>query len=165
MALVHASPRTVSILKWTAIGLAVFLIAVLVVVSLFDWKGPIERLASARLHRPVEITGDVELHPWSWRPRLAASGVRVGNADWDRQRRAEMADIDRIELQMKLLPLLKGDVILPYVKVDAPQVYARRDATGRANWDFGSQEKPAKRRANPVQLPVIRKLVVDNGKV
>jgi uncharacterized protein involved in outer membrane biogenesis len=82
MAFVQASPRTVSILKWTAIGLAVFLIAILVLVSLVDWKGPIERLASARLHRSVEITGDVEVHPWSWSPgsppQVSGSGTHPG---------------------------------------------------------------------------------------
>ena len=165
MAFVQASPRTVSILKWTAIGLAVFLIAILVLISLVDWKGPIERLASARLHRSVEITGDVEVHPWSWSPRLAASGVRVGNASWDEKQKKVMADVERIELQVKLLPLLKGDLILPYVIVDAPQVYAHRDASGRANWDFGSEDKAAERRAEPAELPVVQKLAMENGKL
>jgi uncharacterized protein involved in outer membrane biogenesis len=165
MASFQASPRAVSILKWTGVGLAIFLIAVLVVASLVDLKRPIERLASARLHRPVEITGQLEVHPWSWSPTLKAAGVRIGNAPWDARAHEQMADIKSIELQMKLLPLLKGDLILPYVKVDAPQVYAHRDASGHANWDFGSQEKPAKRRADPVKLPVVQNLTVDNGKL
>jgi hypothetical protein len=76
-----------------------------------------------------------------------------------------MADVERIELQVKLLPLLKGDLILPYVIVDAPQVYAHRDASGRANWDFGSEDKAAERRAEPAELPVVQKLAMENGKL
>src|SRR5262245_58265301 len=112
MAVFQASPRAVSILKWTGISLAVFLIAILVLVSLVDLKPPLERLVSARLHRTVEITGELDVHPWSWSPTLTAAGVRIGNAPWDAQAQRLMADIDRIELQVKLLPLLKGDLIL-----------------------------------------------------
>jgi uncharacterized protein involved in outer membrane biogenesis len=42
-----------------------------------------------------------------------------------------MAKVDRIAVQIKLLPLLKGDVILPLLAVDKPDVRLLRDAGPR----------------------------------
>ena len=164
----QGSRRALSVLKWSGIVVASLLVVLLLFLALVDWnamKRPFERVASNALGRPVSIAGDLDVDPWSWTPRLAASGITLGNAAWDDQKsKPTMAKIERLEVRMKLLPLLKGDVVLPFVNVTRPQVYAHRKSSGRANWDFGSEDKGAERN-QPPHLPVVRELIVEDGKL
>ncbi len=110
------SRRTRLILAWTGVTLGVLIGALLLALLLMDWnamKGPIERMASARSGRAVKIAGDIDVRPWSWTPSFAVSGLTLGNPPWEAAR--PMAQIERLQVQIKLLPLLKGDVILPRV--------------------------------------------------
>src|SRR6185369_8291478 len=131
-----------------------------------DWssmKGPIERMDSARSGRPVKIAGALDVHIWSWTPSFTVSGLTVGNPPWEAAK--PMAQIERLQVQMKLLPLLKGDVILPRVEVIHPNVYLHRDASGRANWTFENTAPTNERAERPPKLPVVRDFLIDGGKL
>jgi uncharacterized protein involved in outer membrane biogenesis len=163
----QGSRRALSILKWIGIVLASLVVLVVLFLALADWnamKRPIERIASNTLGREVSIAGDLDVHPWSWTPQVTVSDVTVGNADWDRKSKPTMATIERLDLRLKLLPLLKGDVVLPLVDVTRPQIYAHREESGRANWDFGREDTGAERN-EAAHLPVIRELIVDDGRL
>src|SRR5207253_1141385 len=117
-------PRTRTVLRWTAVSLGSFVVLVIVALSVLDWnwfKHPIERMASAKSGRSVTIAGPLDVHIWSWTPRLALSGLTVGNPPWEQAK--PMLTIERLQVQVKLLPLLKGDVILPRVEVIHPVLY------------------------------------------
>jgi AsmA family protein len=162
----NLSRRTRHILAWTGVTVGVLVGAVLLALVLIDWnamKGPIERMASARSGRTVKIAGDIEVHPWSWTPSFAVSGLTVGNPPWEAAR--PMAQIERIQVQIKLLPLLKGDVILPRVEIIRPQVYLHREASGRANWTFENTTPTNEKEGPPPNLPVVRDFVIDGGKL
>lgn len=45
-----------------------------------------------------------------------------------------MATLERLEIRLKLLPLFKGDVVLPRLALIRPVVYLHQDKGGRANW-------------------------------
>ncbi|MBO9707269.1 MAG: AsmA family protein [Caulobacter sp.] len=146
-------------------GALALLVAIIVFLVLFDWnwfRGPLGRFASARLHREVVIEGDLRVHPWSFSPKAEALGVRVAQPDWAPKtgpQAGHMARVDRIAVQVKLLPLLKGEVILPLLAVDRPDVRLLRDPSGRANWTFGDPKAPAK----PMKLPAIQHFVINDG--
>ncbi len=136
---VNAARRTRKVLAWAGVALGVLIGAMLLALALLDWnalKRPIERLASAHSGREIRITGPLEVHVWSWTPSFSASGLTVANPPWEGAK--PMAQVERLQVQIKLLPLLKGDVILPRVEVIHPTVYLHRDATGRANWTFAN---------------------------
>ena len=141
-----------------AIG-SLFLLALVVFLILFRWnwlRGPLAHEISHRLNRPVEITGNLEVHPWSWSPTATVNGLVIGNAPWAGPR--PLATLPRLTVQVKILPLLKGQLILPLVEADQPDVGLLRDAQGRANWNF-HPDQPLK----PLRLPAINHLIIQGG--
>ncbi|MET3666591.1 uncharacterized protein involved in outer membrane biogenesis [Caulobacter sp. 1776] len=133
---------------------------------IFDWnwlRGPIGRYASAQLQREVAITGDLRVHPWSFAPKVEAYGVRVGQPAWARTidpDPAPMARIQRIAIQIKILPLLRGQMILPFLAIDKPDVRLLRAKDGKANWTFGARTSD-----KPLKLPAIQRFVIHDGQL
>lgn len=161
----NVSRRTRRVLAWTGITLGVLIGAVLLAVALIDWnamKGPIERMASARSGRTVKIAS-LDVRPWSWTPSVSISGLTIGNPPWEAAK--PMAQIERLQVQLKLLPLLKGDVILPRVEIIRPKVYLHREASGRANWTFKNTAPTNAPESPPPKLPVVRDFLIDNGEL
>ena len=141
-----------------AIG-SLFLLALVVFLILFRWnwlRGPLAHEISHRLNRPVAITGDLEVHPWSWSPTATINGLVIGNAPWAGGQ--PLATLPRLTVQVKIAPLLKGQVILPLVEADRPDVGLLRDAQGRANWEFHPGRPMPK-------LPPINHLIINSGAV
>ncbi len=140
-------------------GLVVVAIAIFLILFQWNWlRGPLARLISDKLDRPVAILGNLEVHPWSWSPTATVNGVVVGNPPW--AGRAPMANLPRLKVQMKLAPLLLGGkLVFPYVEADRPDFTFLRDASGRANWRFGPGG------AQAPKLPAIGHLVIGGGKV
>jgi hypothetical protein len=145
------------------LGLAV-IAAIVVFLVIFDWnwlRGPVSRIASGALHRTVRIEGDLDVHPWSFSPRAEANGVTIGNPPWAGPH--DMATVGKLAVQVKILPLLKGDVILPLLQIDNPKVGLLRETDGRANWTFGDPN--AKKRDKPLKLPAIQHFIINNGRL
>ncbi|HEY5760548.1 MAG TPA: AsmA family protein, partial [Steroidobacter sp.] len=160
------SPTWRAVLKWTALGIGGLFVVLLLVLAFADWnrlKGPIERIASARSGREVKIEGALDVHIWSLTPRASIEGLRVGNPPWEADK--PMVRIDRLDVQMKLLPLFIGDIILPRVELIRPQIYLHRDARGRANWTFESTRPSNAPAGKPPKLPVIRDFLIESGRL
>ena len=153
------------------IGAIVLTAAIVVFLAVFDWnwfRGPVGRMASARLNREVVITGDLRVHPWSFSPKAEAYGVRIAQPDWAAKADPKgspagtpMAKVDRIAVQIRILPLLKGEVVLPLLAIDRPDVRLLREASGRANWAFGDPKAPK----TPLKLPAIQHFIINDGQL
>ncbi|HEY2481435.1 MAG TPA: AsmA family protein, partial [Caulobacteraceae bacterium] len=144
---------------WSGLfGLLVLTIIVFVLLFQWNWlRGPLARYLSAELGRPVTITGDLKVHPWSWQPWASVSGVTIGNPPW--AGRGPMANLPRFTAQIELKPLFfQNKLVLPLVEADHPDVKLLRDALGRENWRQNTGGKPA-----PLRLPPIRHLIVTGG--
>lgn len=145
----------------SALALLAAIIAFLVI---FDWnwlRGPISRYASAQLQREVAITGDLRVHPWSLSPKIEAYGIRIGQPAWARDLDSgtkPMAQIQRIAVQIKILPLLRGQTVLPFLAIDKPDLRLLRAEDGRANWSFGARQSD-----KPLRLPAIQRLIINDG--
>jgi uncharacterized protein involved in outer membrane biogenesis len=153
-------------LRWIGITMGGLLLVLVLSLAFMDWnwfKHPIERIASAKSGRTVTIAGDLNVHIWSWTPTIAINGLTLGNPPWEPNR--PMAKIERLEVHLKLLPLLKGDVILPRVALLRPDVYLHQDKSGRANWTFENQAPTNAPASKPTRLPVIRDLLIEDGKL
>ncbi len=149
-------------LAWTGGVLAVLALAVVVLIIIWDWnwfRGPVARIASARMHREVTITGDLNVHLWSWQPSATVDGVHIANPAWASKK--GLADIDRIAVQIRLLPLLTGNVDLRLLRFDRPNVRLFRDKQGRTTWDFSDGRDKDK----PLALPPIRNFIINDGKL
>ncbi len=153
-------------LRWTGITVGSLVLLIVLVLACMDWnllKHPIERIASAKSGRTVTIAGNLDVHIWSWTPTVTLNGLTLGNPPWEADR--PMASIERLEIHLKLLPLLKGEVILPRVAVVKPDIYLHQDKSGRANWTFENQAPTNAPASRPAKLPVIRDLLIENGKL
>jgi uncharacterized protein involved in outer membrane biogenesis len=140
--------------------LAILILALIIFLSTANWnrlRGPIGRYASAQTHRHIEIDGDLKVHLLTFTPTVSIGGLKIGNPAWAGP--GDMADVDRIVVQVKFWPLLTGHVVMPLLQFDKPILNLFRDASGRANWDLG----PSKPGAKPFKLPPIQRFVVNQG--
>ena len=161
----RAMPRRAKI-GFSAAGLIIlFLILFL---WLFDWnwlRGPVGAVASARLGRPVSIIGDLDVHPWSLKPRIEANDVRIAQPVWVKAdnkapQAGDMARIGRIAVQIELPPLFAGRAILSRLEITRPRIALIRLADGRANWTFGGKGS-----GGSMKLPAIRRFIISDGQL
>lgn len=160
------SPTWRAALKWAAFSIAGLFVLILLLLAFADWnrlKGPIERVASARSGRAVKIDGPLDVHIWSLTPRASVERLVVGNPPWEADR--PMVRVDRLNVQIKLLPLFVGDIILPRVELVRPVVYLHRDAQGRANWTFENTRPSNAPAGKPPKVPVIRDFLIEAGRL
>jgi uncharacterized protein involved in outer membrane biogenesis len=148
--------RTRGTRAFVVAGLVAILIAAFV--WWFDWnmlKPPIERWVEHRTGREFHIDGDLDVD-LSMQPKVTMARLRFANMAGAKD--AEMATTERVEFRLKLLPLLTGEVVLPYVELDKPWLLLERTADGRGNWVLKSGK------LDPEDLPTIERMTLDAGK-
>jgi len=139
----------------------------LLTLAFVDWnrlKGPLERIASERSGRRITIGGPLDVHLWSPTAHVTLSALTIGNPPWDAGERP-MVRIEKLHAQLKWLPLLKGDVILPRVELIHPEIYLHREPSGRANWTFENTRPSNAPAGRPPKLPVVRDFLVQDGQL
>ena len=65
-------------------GIFAFLLLLVVILSLLDWnalRGPLSRMISRDIERPVSIKG-LRVQLFSWTPSAQVEGLTIGNPDW-----------------------------------------------------------------------------------
>ena len=150
-----------SALKWTAVAVIAVVIVLVCFAAFFDWnlaRGPVARMIGRQLDRPVQIS-ELRVVLLSSHPSISVSGLTIGNPSWAGS--GPMATIGRIRLQLRLLPLLKGQIVLPYVDIEKPDLHLYADRQGQANWEFG-HATPAER-SKPTKLPIVRRVYISQG--
>ena len=144
--------------RWTGGVFSALIVALLLVLYFLDWnqfRGPIGRYLSDRYDREVRIDGNLRVKLFSRQPRIDVENLYIGNPDW--VGRPQGANIRQARVELRLFPLFRGDLILPIVQIDRPDVMIVRDASGRTNWDGDSDDKDG------WQLPPIQRFLINNG--
>nr|WP_246071920.1 AsmA family protein [Lysobacter aestuarii] len=119
-------------LAWWVLG--ALALAIVLLLLLWDWnwfKGPLERRVHAATGRELEIAGDLDVE-LGWTPTVRAERVRFSNADWSEAR--DMAQAERVEIDLALWPLLSGTVRLPGIRLQRPVLRLETGPEGRGNW-------------------------------
>ena len=156
------------VLQWTGIVIGAVLVVLLVALAVLDvnadvLRGPIARVASAHLGRPVHIDGRLELHLFSWRPHAVVRQLRIENPGWVRNH-PDTVRIGQLQVSLSYPALLKGEVLLPYVGIDDSDIVLIRDASKRANWEFTpSGRPPPTASSRPARLPLLGRLHLGRG--
>lgn len=139
------------------IGLAVALIALIL---LFDWnwfRGPLERYISKKIQREFSISDlDVDL---GLTPTIRMKDVRLGNAAWSKAGN-EMLRIDKAEFSVAVLALPQR-IEMPLVSLTKPYVLLEKLADDKKNWIFGEPHPDGK---STFKL-IVRALTVDQGQL
>ncbi|MDJ0946745.1 MAG: AsmA family protein [Kiloniellales bacterium] len=134
-------------MKKTLIAVAVIL--VVVVAGLFvapafipveTYRGQIETAAREATGRALKIEGDISL---SLLPRLAVEAEDVSFENAPGAAEPQMASIEKLAVQLQILPLLSREVKLDRLVLVRPSILLEVDAQGRPNWVFGTASAPA----------------------
>lgn len=140
---------------WLVI-LIVLALATLGLALAWDWnwfKGPLERQVQARTGRQLQITGDLRVD-LGRTIVVHAGGARFANAQWSK--RPTMASVDGLEVHLELLPLLRGQLRIPHLRMTRPRLLLETAAEGgQGNWQLGDDDG-----GKPAQL---RQVHVDGG--
>jgi len=137
---------------------AAIIAALVVLILLWDWnwfKGPVERAVQARTGRALDIGNlDVDLGRTT---TIRGDRITFANASWAKQ--PQMASADRVEIDVRLWPLLRGSVQLPEIRLIKPDVLLqtapRKGEPG--NWNFLS--------GGGGQTPQLRRLRINDGRL
>ncbi|SDQ53960.1 hypothetical protein SAMN05443245_1756 [Paraburkholderia fungorum] len=140
--------RTGKIIAWLLGTLVVLIVALVIFILAFDWNRArpyINDKVTQAIGRPFAINGDLKVgwkHPvgeTGWRgwvpwPRFSAANITVGNPDWTKH--PQFATLDEIDFEVKVLPLLAHDIVIPEINLVNPSVDLERMLDGRNNWTF-----------------------------
>jgi len=132
--------------KWilgisVAVIIAVFVTAY-IIASTYDYnkfKPRITELAKQYTGRDLTLGGDIELGI-SLFPTLVVNDVTFQNASWGT--RPQMARIQRLEVQIALLPILRGDIHVSRLTVLNPEFLIEIDKSGKSNLEFEAPKEP-----------------------
>jgi uncharacterized protein involved in outer membrane biogenesis len=153
--------RTPRPLRWIG-GLLGLLLLLIIGAGLMDWniaRGLVSRIASRQLDRRVSIGGPLRVHLFSAQPSVSIDQLSIANPDWAGG--GDMIDIRHLQFALQLSELFLGHLVLRTLEIDEPQVSLLRDASERANWDFG--QPSVRKTQRPTRLPVIRHFAMRGG--
>ena len=105
-----------------------------------DYAGLVTTAVEEATGRKLEINGDIDI-ALSLTPGVVIEDVTLSNAKWSQQ--PLMMSAKRLEVEIRLLPLLFGDVKIRRIILAGAQVNLERAADGKDNWTFATAAEPA----------------------
>jgi len=154
-----------------ALGVLVLLIGVGIAGGYYfltssDFRERVESQASALSGRKTKIA-KVSID-WGTTAHVHLSGVEIANADWAKE--PAMLKAEEVDFTLRLWPLLKGDIVLPSLQLNKPEVVVEKGDKDQLNWSMG--ESPVTTGAakavepdNRFQTPLIGRLEIIGGKL
>jgi uncharacterized protein involved in outer membrane biogenesis len=128
----------VKLLLWLVAGigaLCVLLVALLFFVDVNLYRDRIEQHVSTAFGRDVVLQGPLGLEP-SLTPRFVVSGLKIANPDW--ASRPFLATVDKFDIRVSLLPLLRGDLEVESLEFHGVDLLLEQTADGVNNFTFDS---------------------------
>jgi len=126
--------------KWiVGIGVLVIVImiaAVYVYLNTYDYnklKPQIARMVEDATGRKLSLGGEVNLE-FGFAPVLVVTSVALANVSWGSQ--PQMIEIEKLQAQVRLLPLLFKDVDIKYIRLVGVKVLLETGPRAQGNWDF-----------------------------
>lgn len=158
--------RRAKLVLWTGGGLlAAVLLAVaiaVVVLSRNDWQRVRTALAVTAggvLGRDVRLDGPLVFDPGWPRTRIDLRDITIASRPGEAP--PHLLHVDRLQAAIDLRRLLGGDLVLPELVVDAPDLQLEKDADGHANWRLPPGPDPAPESRQ--EIPIIEHLRIDAG--
>ena len=150
--------------------LLVLVIAAVVAIRSIDfnrYKGLISDQAKAFTGRELKIAGNLDLK-LGLTPAIAVEGVTFANAPWGS--RPEMLRLQRLEVEVALIPLIFRQIQVKRLVLVQPDILLETDSKGTGNWSFGAPTtapapKPAAGGTGGVPAVAVEKLRVEKGTV
>jgi len=151
-----------------ALLVAGLVLAAFVFVAAYDFnqlKPGIEQLAKDVTGRELVIAGDVDVRI-GFSPIVSFNHVRFQNAQWGS--RPDLLTATRIELRVKLWPLVLGDFVFKRIHLIEPDFLLEFNKSGDVNLAFDTHGPAAPREHQPdlATWPVfiVKDLTIENGR-
>ncbi|MGC2040993.1 AsmA family protein, partial [Paraburkholderia caledonica] len=140
--------RIGKIVAWIVAIIVILVVALTVFILTFDWNRArpyVNDKVTQAIGRQFTINGDLKVgfrHPageigwksWVPWPRFSAANITIANPDW--AKRPQFATLDEIDFQVKVLPLIAHNIVIPAINLVNPSVDLERMNDGRNNWTF-----------------------------
>src|ERR1700722_19903494 len=151
---------------WAAAIAGAMVLALILFLVLFDWnmlRPLVAREITAKTGRAASIDGDLKVHLFSWTPSAEIEGVTLKNPPWaDREL---MFGAKQISVSVSLGRLLRGQIVIPQLKLVEPVLNLERDSKGRASWELGNKAGTPNGNKQPSKIPTIQRLLIQDGKL
>ena len=105
-------------------------------------KPRISRMVKDSTGRELILGGEVDL-AIGFSPALVVTDVTFANASWGSQ--PQMIKVEKLQAQVRLLPLLFKDVKVKRVGLAGVDVLLETDPNGQGNWDFIAADSSARK--------------------
>ena len=135
--------KAINLLLWLFAGISSLLVTLVALLFLVDvnlYRTPIERHVSTAFGRDIVFEGPLSLEP-SLLPRFAVKGLKIANPDW--ASRPFLAVVDKFDIRVSLLPLLRGELQIISLEFHGVDLLLENTAEGANNFTFGDAGKPA----------------------
>jgi len=147
------------------VGVIIAGVAILKSTDFNQYKGEITEQAKAATGRDLVINGDLELDI-SLSPKVRVSGVSLSNAEWGSA--PDMVKVKSFAAEMKLMPLLFGDIHIVEVALIEPEILLETNKAGKGNWEMGPKEAKAEEQSasssDPAKLPAVNKVRIEKAR-
>lgn len=132
----------------------IVLVGALAAIVQSEWaERRIERLASAKLDREVQVEG-ISLR-WGWPPGIVFARLRIGNPSWAKT--PDLVDAEGLYARVQVPPLFKGMIVIPYLGARKASAGLEMDGE-RATWRFGKESN------EPSRL-ILMRVFLDDGRI
>lgn len=121
-------------------SLAAILVALVFLVPMETYRGPIESAARSATGRDLRINGALAL---SLYPAIGIKAENVTFANAEGGKGDFMATMESLVVGLELIPLLSGDLRVSELVLTNPVVHLEVDKAGNPNWRFGEAEPAA----------------------
>jgi len=129
--------RAAKILGWTAgifLGLLLIAAGTIYFVATSDYlRGQLEGRASDLTGRKTQIA-KVAVQ-WGWTSNVKLEGIEVANAKWGKA--PYMLKVDQVDFDIRLWPLLGGNLVLPRLVLRKPEIQVEEGRQGAAQLEHG----------------------------
>ncbi|HVY03502.1 MAG TPA: AsmA family protein [Caulobacterales bacterium] len=105
-----------------------------------SYRAPLEKSAFEAMGREVKINGGLR---FSIFPTLGLSAKQVTVANLPGGKAPLFANVDELDVGVKLLPLFQGDIEVSKLILKKPKIALEADVGGKPNWVFEPAQKPA----------------------
>ncbi|NIQ90253.1 MAG: AsmA family protein [Deltaproteobacteria bacterium] len=153
--------RISKLVLFIVIGLLLLVVVAITALLFVDpsiFRGQLEARASAAFGRQFQIAGPISLER-SLRPRIVLEDTTIGNPAW--ASREHFARVEKVSVQVALLPLLRGDLRVLDVLFAGVELFIEEGPDGANNYTFGDSSGSRE----PRGLPAIEQLLIRDATI
>jgi uncharacterized protein involved in outer membrane biogenesis len=153
--------------KWILAICAFLIVAsmagVYIFLATYDYnqlKPLIARMVKDATGRELNLAGELDL-AIGFSPALVVTDIAFANAPWGS--RPQMVAVEKLQAQVRLLPLLQREVKVKHISLAGVEVLLETDPKGKGNWDFIAGERKVKSAETfqPIEID-IDKIYIEN---